>query len=391
MATRRLYYEDPYLREFTARVTACAREEGGFAVVLERTAFYPEGGGQDADKGTLAGLPVLDVQERGGEVIHLLPAPLEPGTEAAGVLDWPHRFDLMQQHSGEHIVSGLIHQRFGCDNVGFHIGAETVTIDFNYPLTDEDMAEIQSAANRYIWENHPVEILWPTPAELETLEYRSKKALTGPVRITRFPGADCCACCGTHVLRSGEVGLVKLLSRHKFREGVRMEMVAGGRALARFDAVAAQNDAISALLSAKPLETAAAVRRLSDEAAALRYRLGGLEIQAFARAAETLRGAGDVLLLPEGLSAESVRRLAAAVLETCGGLCAVFSPGEAGCKYALGARDGDIRELVQSVNRQLRGRGGGKGAFAQGSVQAGREEIAAFFTAKGMKIPDRAL
>ena len=379
MATERLYYADAYQRKFTATVLRCSPVKAGFSVELDRTAFYPEGGGQPSDTGVLGGAAVLDVQERDGTVEHLLSAPLAAGAQVTGCVDWARRFDLMQQHSGEHIVSGLICGRFGCDNVGFHIGAETVTIDFNYALTEEEMRAVEAEANRYIWENHSLEILWPAPAELETLEYRSKKALDGPVRITRFPGADCCACCGTHVAFSGEVGLVKLLSRHRFRDGVRIEMVCGGRALARFGQVAAQNDEISALLSAKPLETAAAVRRLSEENQALRYRLGGLEMQAFARMAEALRDAGDVVLFEEGLSADGVRRLAAAVLETCGGICAVFSGADGDYKYALGVRTGDLREMVRALNEALHGRGGGKPGFAQGSVHAGRAEIEAFF------------
>ena len=384
MSTERLYYADPYVKSFTAQVRACTPAKDGYTVTLDRTAFYPEGGGQPCDLGLLGNVPVLAVHERGGEVEHLLPQPLEVGETVRGEIDWARRFDLMQQHSGEHIVSGLICSSFGCDNVGFHIGAESVTIDFNYEMSEMQLREIERRANAYIWENHAFEVLWPTPEELEKLEYRSKKALTGDVRIARFPGADICACCGTHVQRSGEVGLVKLLSRHKFREGVRIEMVCGGRALRRFDAVETQNGEVSALLSAKPLETAAAVRRLSEETAALQYRLTGLEMESFARTAERLRGAGDVLLFQEGLSADGVRKLAIAVLETCGGTCAVFSGADKSYKYALGVKDGELRETVQALNAALNGRGGGKNGFAQGSVQATRAEIEAFFAARGI-------
>lgn len=386
MSTEKLYYNDPYMKSFTAQVRSCTPAKDAYAVTLDRTAFYPEGGGQPCDLGVLGGAEVLAVHERCGEVEHLLAQPLEVGKTVCGEIDWTRRFDLMQQHSGEHIVSGMICGSFGCDNVGFHIGADCVTIDFNCEMNDAQLREIEQRANAYIWENHALEILWPTAEELAALEYRSKKELQGDVRIASFPGADICACCGTHVLHSAEVGMVKLLSRRKFREGVRIEMVCGGRALRRFDALEAQNGEISNLLSAKPLETAAAVRRLSEETAALQYRLTGLEMESFARIAAQLQGAGDLLLFQDGLSADGVRKLALAVMENCGGICAVFSGEGDSYKYALGRKDGEVRAAVQALNTALRGRGGGKNGFAQGSVQASREEIEAYFAAQGLML-----
>ena len=384
MSTEKLYYADPYLTRFTARVLRCTQEKKGYAVVLDRTAFYPEGGGQPCDLGTLGGVQVLEVHTRGDEVEHLLSAPLEAGETVEGEIDWARRHDLMQQHSGEHIVSGLICARFGCDNVGFHIGADCVTIDFNCQPDDEALREIERRANAYIWEDHGTEIFYPTPEALAALEYRSKKALTGEVRIVRFPGADTCACCGTHVRRSGEVGLVKLLDWRRFREGVRIEMVCGGRALRRFDAVEAQNRETSVLLSAKPLETAAAVRRLAEETEALRFRLYGMEQAQFAHTAQALSGAGDVLLFRDEMSADSIRRLGAAVVETCGGTCAVFSGADGHYKYALGVPGDGFAAQVKALNAALHGRGGGKNGFAQGSVEASRAEIEAFFAAQGI-------
>ena len=385
MSTERLYYADAHLRSFTAAVRVCAAAEKGWRVLLDRTAFYPEGGGQPCDLGVLGGAQVLDVREKDGEVEHLVSAPLEVGAQVRGEIDWTRRFDLMQQHSGEHIVSGMICARFGCDNVGFHIGAEEVTIDFNCELGEDALSEIEAAANAYIWEDHAPEIFYPTADELAALDYRSKKELTGAVRIVRFPGADCCACCGTHVARSGEIGLVKLLSLRRFRGGVRIELVSGGRALRRFARTEAQNTRVSNLLSAKPEATAASVERLLGETEALRYRLVGLELEAAARDAERLRGAGDVLLLREGLDAEGVRRLAAAVFESCGGVCAVFSGADGNWKYALGAPEARYKELLSSMNAALHGRGGGRDSFAQGSVKAAREEIEAFFAARGIR------
>ena len=225
METVRLYYENAFTQDFTAVVESCGAVKGGFAVVLDRTAFYPEGGGQPADHGTLGDSRVLDVHEKDGIVTHLCDRALPVGAEVSGHIDWARRFDHMQQHSGEHIVSGMLCSAFHCDNVGFHMGADTVTIDYNADISWEQALDIERRANQYIWEDHPVHIWYPSPAELAALPYRSKKALEGAVRITEFPGADMCACCGTHVDSSGQVGLVKFLSCQKFRDGVRLELL----------------------------------------------------------------------------------------------------------------------------------------------------------------------
>ena len=380
--TKKLYYEDAFLKTFSATVLSCEAEKGHFAVVLDRTAFYPEGGGQEADTGTLGDVPVLDVREKDGVIRHLCAAPLTAGSTVTGTIDWERRFDHMQQHSGEHIVSGLICGRYGCDNVGFHMGRDLVTIDFNADIPPEDLPAIEAAANAYLWEDRPVETDFLSGEALERAAYRSKKVIPGVVRLVTFPGADCCACCGTHVRSAGQVGLVKLLTCQKFREGVRIEMAAGGRALRYCSGVLAQNTAISRLLSAKAMDTAAAVERMQRELYSLRGRAAALEEDAFSRKAAELAGAGDVLLLEGEMSSESVRRLCAAVLETCGGRCAVFAGADGAYKYAVGEHGGDLRQLAKDINAALRGRGGGKPDFVQGSAAADAAEIQAFFDAR---------
>ncbi|MBE6914912.1 MAG: alanyl-tRNA editing protein [Ruminococcaceae bacterium] len=382
MATEKLYYTDAYLRSFTARVVSCDESKNGYDVVLDRSAFYPEGGGQPGDTGMLGGVRVTDTHERGGEIVHYCAAPLEVGAEVGGEIDWARRFDLMQQHSGEHIVSGLICARFGCDNVGFHLGAESVVIDFNHPVQPGELAEIERAANEVIWENRPFEISYPAPAALEALAYRSKKELSGQVRIVECPGADCCACCGTHVRSAGEVGVIRLLSAKPFRDGVRIEMLAGRRAYDYGSAVIGQNSRISVLLSAKVGETAAAVARVQEELAAAKYRVVGFENRWFAARAAEYAGAGNVLLFEEGLSPDALRRCCELVGEACRGRCGVFSGSDAeGWKYAVRVSEGDLRDFVRAMNAALSGRGGGKANFAQGSVGATRAEIEAFFAA----------
>ena len=376
----RLYEANPFLTSFDAVVESCVQGKKGYDIILNQTAFYPEGGGQPYDTGILGGVRVLEVHSQEGQVVHTCDGPLEAGSAVSGEIDWERRFDLMQQHSGEHIVSGMAHAKWGCDNVGFHLGSDVVTIDLNVLLTPEQLQELEADVNRYLWEDHPIDIAYPSPQELETIDYRSKKELTGQVRIVTFPGADCCACCGTHVRSSGQVGLVKLLSMEKFREGVRIQLVCGGRALRYFSALQGQNAQVSHLLSAKVFETGAAVERLMEEAAALKARCAAMEDAAFARLAEEHRGKGDVLLFEEGLSPDSLRRLCDAVLHTCSGRCACFSgTEEMGYKYAIGQLDGQLRELTKQLNQALNGRGGGKPDFVQGSVQASQAEIRAFF------------
>lgn len=380
--TEKLFYADPFQKEFTATVVSCIEEKGAYAVILDRTAFYPEGGGQPADHGTLGGVNVTDTRDRSGEVVHLCDKPLTVGENVTGVIDWNRRFDFMQQHSGEHIVSGIICGRFGCDNVGFHVGKDTVTIDFNADITPEDLADIEKTANAYIQSDHNISITYPSPEELKVIDYRSKKELTGEVRIVAFPGADCCACCGTHVLSSGQVGLVKLLSVAKFREGVRIEMMAGNRAITHFTAILEQNTRVSQLLSVKPYETAAAVERLQSQIFALQGRVMELENADFARKAEEHAGKGNVVLFEGDMSAESVRKLCTAVLEKCGGRCAVFAGADGNYKYAVGEENGDLRAFVKELNAALKGRGGGKPNFAQGSAECSADEIRAFLADK---------
>ena len=375
----KLYEENPYLTTFSAQVESCTPSKKGFDILLDQTAFYPEGGGQPYDLGTLGGVRVLEVHEREGRVVHTCDAPLTPGTCVEGTIDWERRFDLMQHHSGEHIVSGLAHAAFGCDNVGFHMGADVITIDLNVVLDEEQLRWLEGQANRYIWEDHPISITFPSPQELEVLEYRSKKALSGRVRIVSFPGADTCACCGTHVSSSGQVGLVKLLSVQKFREGVRIELVCGGRAMNYINHVLDQNHQVSTLLSAKVFETGTAVQRLLEENTALKSRVLTMEERHFAALAQEHAGEQDVVLFEEGLSPDSLRRLCDALLQTCSGRCACFSGSEeSGYKYAMGERGGDLRAFTKAMNQTLQGRGGGKPDFVQGSLQASQEEIRTF-------------
>lgn len=189
--TRRLYYEDVYTREFHGEVRECRKAEKGYKILLDQSAFYPEGGGQPCDLGTLNGIAVTDVQEEGGELIHYTEKPLEPGTAVEGQIDWERRFDLMQQHSGEHMVSGLVHQAYGYQNVGFHMGSDVITIDFSGVLTKDQLAEIEEKTNRKIWENSAVKIFYPSEEERKSLPYRSKRSWKERYGWWNFQGRIC--------------------------------------------------------------------------------------------------------------------------------------------------------------------------------------------------------
>ena len=279
------------------------------------------------------------------------------------------------------MVSGVVHRLYGYDNVGFHMGADMITIDFSGELTEEQLLEVEREVNGRIWLDSEVKCWYPDPEELKALPYRSKKELTGDVRIVEFPGADICACCGTHVRRTGEIGLVKLLTVQKFHSGVRVEMLSGRRAYEYLGEINAQNKQVSQQLSAKVKETAAAVKNMAAELEAKKQQLFQMENVQFAAKAEDLRGKGDVLVNLPGLTPDGVRRAAIAIQETCGGRAAVFSGDEEnGYKYAVGQVDGNLRDWVKKLNGALSGRGGGKPGFVQGSVSAKWDEIVAFMS-----------
>ncbi len=381
MLTEKLYETDAYLKHFDARVLSCEAVNKAYAVILDRTAFYPEGGGQPCDLGTLGDARVLDVQEREGVICHTVDAPLSG--QVSGSIDWDRRFDLMQQHSGEHLVSGTAHRLYGCENVGFHMGADIITIDFDRVLSMEELSRVEALVNEAVWANRETQIRYYGSEAACPEDYRSKKAIAGQLRLVEFPGVDLCACCGTHVARTGEIGLVKILSAVKFHQGVRIELLCGKRAYQYLSAVTVQNRAISGLLSAKPLETARAVERSLGELAAVKQERADWEARYIKARAEALRGVGKVLLFEERLAPDALRRLCVEIMERCGGRCAVFSgDDESGWAYAVGESGADLRAFVKELNAALNGRGGGKPNFAQGRVCAPRAEIEAYLAGR---------
>ncbi len=380
METKKLYYVNPRTAHFSATVLSCEKTEKGYEVIPDQTAFYPEGGGQAADTGTLGDACVLDTRERGDAIVHLCDRPLAPGSTVEGHIHYDLRFDRMQQHSGEHIVSGLINARYGWHNTGFHMGHDSTTIDFDGVVPVVDLPLIEAKANEAVWQNLEIKCWIPGPEELETVTYRTKRALPWPVRIVEVPGYDSCACCGTHVVCTGEIGVIKLLSAIPFRGGTRIEMACGKRALAILNSAYDQNRQVSQAFSAKINETGEAARKMNEMLAAQKFRITGLEKQIFAGIAASYTGTGDVLHFEEGLDNVAVRELADGIAEHCGGTAAVFSGDDKnGYAFCLVTRQGDLRAFGREMTKALNGRGGGKPICQQGRVQATRAEIDAFF------------
>ena len=378
MATEKLYDQDAHQAQFQATVLSCRPGKHGYDVVLDRTCFYPEGGGQPGDTGVLSGVRVTDTHEAGGEIVHYCEAPLAEGQTVEGTIDYERRFEFMQLHTGEHILSGVIHRRFGYENVGFHMGADFVTIDLSGMLTPEQVQSVEAEANEWIWKNVPVEVSYPDPDTLKTIPYRSKKELTGQVRIVTIPGADVCACCGTHTAATGQVGQIKILTSENYKGGVRLSVVCGGRALREAQAMRSRQADIGALLSAKADQTAVAVHRVYDEYTALKFAHFGLCSQLFDALASQLGPDETAIRTVPGLDPDGLHRLAARLSEATTGLCAALTPSEKGTGYCIAQAGGDVRALTKALNAALNGRGGGKPGICQGSCAATPEQVEEF-------------
>lgn len=386
----KLYYDSAYIKEFEAQVLSCQEGKKGWEITLSATAFYPEGGGQPADTGLLGNVRVTDVHEKDGQVVHYTDGPLPVGEMVRGVIDWDRRFQHMQEHSGEHLVSGLIHQRFGYDNVGFHMGTDEVTIDFNGVLEWGDLMAIEEKANGMIWENLEISAVYPEKDELDAMEYRSKKELTGAVRIVSIPGGDVCACCGTHVERTGEIGLVKFLSMIHYKGGVRISLLCGKRAVEDYERKRDQVQKISVLLSARPGEISRAVEKLKDEEAKLQEKLVAAYDKLIASEVRDIKeGDGDIFILEPDFEAIQLRHLVNRLLEEKKGrtVLALGGAAEGSFLYVLGSRDGDMRQLSRELNGLLNGRGGGSAQMAQGTFFATKDHLQAILKEKGFYEP----
>ena len=374
--TEKLFYTDSHLQEFTAEVMSCRPCDNGYEAVLSRTAFFPEGGGQAADTGVIDGIRVYDVQEKGEQIFHYL-----EGKTVTGQIDWDKRFSRMQQHSGEHIVSGIVHARFGYDNVGFHLNDELCTLDLSGPLTKEELREVEDAANEAVFANVPVQVSYPSKEELKTLDYRSKIEIDGQVRIVTIPGYDVCACCAPHVYFTGEIGLIKLVQSQNYKGGIRITMLCGRRALKDYQQKEESVKAIMGSLSAKEELIAEAVERVKEECTQLKSELAETRYQILEAQAEKIpEGQKKVCIFDSKLSGNEPRELMNLVLKKGTEVCAVFAGNEeSGYRYVIGSETEDVRPYSKILKEQFGGRGGGKPVMVQGSVNGSEEAIRKVF------------
>lgn len=388
--TKCLYDKLPYETEFDANVLAVKalkEAQDRYEVILDQTLFFPEQGGQTPDQGWLSvghGLrpaircKVQDVQIRDGVIVHVIEQKLEPGDQVHGQIDWDYRFSNMQQHTGEHIFSGIVHSTFGYENVGFHLSDSVVTMDFDGVLSPEDVTAIETRVNQVIADDLVLEIAFPTPQMLESMEYRSKKELEGQVRIVTIPGVDVCACCAPHVRRTGEVGGLKVMHVQNYKGGVRISILCGFRALDAFRQKTKTVDEMMGLLSSSEEELRSHIKRLQTENQNLAYALRQAQEKILAQEAQGLDAdAEDVVLFADACDSKAMRSIVNDMVKDHAGYCAIFAGGdEQGYQFIVGSRTKDCRQEAAHLRETFDARGGGGTQMIQGSVRAAKVHLA---------------
>lgn len=377
----KLFYEDSYIEEFEAQVVSCEQSENEYRIVLDQTAFFPEGGGQYADTGWLNGtIEVLDVQENEGLIYHITKEPIAEGSTVVGRINFEERFDKMQQHTAEHIVSGIIHEAFGYDNVGFHLGADVVTMDFNGEFSAADLRNIEKCANEAVAANVVVETRFLQGEELAQMEYRSKIDFEGLVRIVVIPGYDACACCAPHVFTTGEIGLIKLVGAEKYKGGMRVSMVCGMRALADYNIKEKAVKDISVMLSSQTEYVAEAVKKLMSQLNMEKAKVSRLMASYVeGRLKNVNRNESVVFLYEADMEINYLRNFVNGAMELNDGVCCGFSGNELdGYSYVIGSKSVDVSKLAKELNAEFSGKGGGKTQMVQGSFKAELECVKAF-------------
>lgn len=385
--TIQLYNRDSQLQIFQAKVLTCKEEISSdntkvYVVTLDATAFFPEGGGQPSDRGNLNNADVFDVQEEDDIIYHWVSEPFTIGETVTGTINWVRRFDLKQNHTAEHIVSGLVYKNFDYDNVGFHLGSEAITIDFNGVLTEEDLKKVELEANQAVYKNLPIEVNYPSAEELNSMNYRSKKELSGDIRIVTIPGYDVCACCAPHVALTGEIGLIKITSCQKYKSGVRISMLSGTRALSDYTQKEKSVSDISVLLSAKPFEVQDAVRHLKEDNLSLKGQISNLQNQLLSFKAATVKeGTDSLTIFDNDIPPSLLRNYGNLLMERCNGLCAVFtSEDHISYKYVLVSKSLDVKPFAGRLNDAFGGKGGGSKEMVQGSLTGNKEALEKFMS-----------
>lgn len=376
--TEKLYEKDSYIKEFTAKVLQCESYNDFYKIVLDKTAFFPEGGGQAADIGELSGIRVFDVQNIDGIIYHYAENSIEIGSETEGKIDFDRRFNFMQNHTGEHIVSGIAHKLFGVNNVGFHLGEEFVTVDFDKELTRQQLNEVEYFANQKIWKNLPIKSYYPTKKELKNTNYRSKKEIDGAVRLVEIKDTDICACCAPHVKNTGEIGIIKLLDCERMRGGIRIVLKCGGFALCDYSSKYKNAAEISALLSAKQENIAEAVKKLDEKCTISNQKIYELK-RKIADLTILATNKDTNCIFADECDTKDLQLIADRLYKQFGGIKAVFSSIDGGYAFAICGDENELQKVFTDFKSQFAVRGGGRGGMVQGTVNASKENIKLFF------------
>lgn len=376
--TEKLYETDGLLSSFTGSVVSVSEENGLYGIELDRTAFFPGGGGQEADKGTLDGFSVVRMTEKDGRVYHWIEKKLSAGDTVKGEVDFDVRFPRMQSHTGEHIFSGTVHSLYGCDNVGFHMGPDGMTVDFNRELTLEELKKAEQLANETVWKNVPVKVSFPSSEELRTLAFRSKKELEGRVRIVTVEGCDICACCAPHLDCTGRVGLIKVLDPIRWRGGIRLRLLCGAAALEDYRIKYSNNKSVAEALAVKQNETAAAFAAFSENQESLKRSLTEAKKKIALLKAEMIAPTcGNLCLFEEGLTTDELRFFVNEASSKCSGLCGGFSKTAEGWLYVIEGKN--LKKQIREINAGISGKGGGSDEMLTGKAMAAEEQIKRFF------------
>lgn len=371
----RLYEEDSFLKTFEATIQQVVEQDGKTFLVLDRTAFYPLGGGQEPDRGTIDGVAVLDVQEKNDAIYHLVESgSFRTGQTVTGTIDWDRRFDFMQQHSGEHILSGVLENRWGTRNVGFHIGEELMRVDYDIYLSDAELLEAEREANRLVAKNLTIETGYPSEAELEANNFRHKKEIEGKIRIVNIPNVDYCACCGTHVHSTAQVGLIKIVSAERYKGGVRLAIVCGERALQYFERLLQQNKALSQLLSAGMFELTGALQALKQDHQKKSRQLADLQKEQVRQLIEQTPAQQETLVIFTELEGKAFQDLSVG-LRSKAAIAALFRETDQGFQYVLTSLSQDMRPLGTKLNEAFQGKGGGQPLTVQGSITCSKIQL----------------
>lgn len=378
--TEKLYYKDAYIKEFKAEVVDSVTDQLGIAVILDKTAFFPEEGGQSADNGYILDARVVDVREKNGVIYHYVDRAIDIGRSVECKLDFAERFEKMQCHTAEHILSGAIKKLYGLDNVGFHLGDVAVTMDVNGYLTREQLDEVELIANRAVFDNVPVNTFFPDREALATLNYRSKLELVDNVRIVEIEGYDMCACCAPHVARTGEIGMIKILDYERHRGGIRINIAAGYRALRDYKIKYLNAQRISAVFSSPQDVIADAAENFYKEAECLKSELKRAKVTGARLNAMLIKKTeGSYVFYNSEYTVDELREVVNTAKSSVGGIIIALSGNEGNYKLVMSSESVELSTIYKKILSDLGGKGGGRDNMIQGSVTASLDEIKAYF------------